>query len=1307
MDFLKIAWRNPKKTGPAEIYPVFVTKNSKDLMIRGGDFYAIWDERKGLWSQSQDDVVDLIDEALDKFKETNPALADARVLYLWNGDTGMIDKWHKYCQKQMRDNFHPLDEKLTFTNSEVRREDYSSKRLPYALEEGDISAWDELVGTLYSPEERHKIEWAIGSIVSGESKDIQKFLVFYGPGGTGKSTILNIILKLFDGYYTLFDAKSLGSGSDAFALEPFKNNPLVAVQQDGDLSRIEDNTRLNSLVSHEEMIVNEKYSKLYSTRFHCMLFMGTNKPVKITDSRSGVIRRLIDVSPTEKKFSLKKYNQLIKQINFELGAIAWHCLKVYEENKTAYEHYIPKSMIGATNYFYNFMEENLFDFRENGTTLNQAWAKYNEYCSEAKVPYPYSKMVFKEELKSYFKTFKERGYDSEGKQVWNHYSDLKVSKFGLEEEPSEVRDGGSGSSETNTESTNVCDSRGWLVFKQQASIFDAQMASCAAQYADESSGAPKKKWESTSSVLSDLDTSRLHYVRVPEEHIVIDFDLKDESGDKSLEKNIIAAEKFPPTYAELSKSGQGIHLHYIYTGGDSSKLSRIYEDGIEVKVFTGKSSLRRLLTKCNDLEIAKINSGLPLKGEDKVVNFETIQNEKALRTIIRRSLNKEYAPHATVTSVEFINKVLTDAYNAGMHYDVTDLRPYILTFAAKSTHHSSDCIKTVNSMKFKSEEPSEDIPAEKDDFIFYDVEVFPNLFLVNWKRAGEGQPVARMINPKPNEIEELLHYKLIGFNCRRYDNHMLYARMLGYNELQMHELSQRIINGSANAFFAEAYNLSYTDVYDFCSTKQSLKKWEIELGIHHQELGLPWDKPVPEELWPKVAEYCDNDVIATEAVFNARRQDFIAREILADISGLSVNATTNQHTTRIIFGQDKKPQSQFVYTDLSEMFPGYTFDHGKSTYRGEETGEGGYVYSEPGIYEDVALLDIASMHPTSIENLNLFGPYTQNFSAIKQARIYIKHKDFENAGKMFGGKLAKYLTSDEQADALSYALKIAINSVYGLTSANFENPFRDPRNKDNIVAKRGALFMIDLKHAVQEKGFTVAHIKTDSIKIPNATQDIIDFVMDFGKKYGYTFEHEATYSKMCLVNDAVYIAKYKGGKHDGEWTATGTQFQVPYVFKTLFSKEPIEFKDLCETKTVTSALYLDMNESLPDVTETEKKLEQLKKKWPDKNGEYPLDYEEVVNSYEKDIAKGHDYHFVGKAGAFCPIKPGCGGGLLMREKDGKFSAATGTKGYRWMESEMVKVLHKEEDIDRRYYAAMVDDAIASISEYGDFEAFAS
>ena len=276
---------------------------------------------------------------------------------------------------------------------------------------------------------------------------------------------------------------------------------------------------------------------------------------------------------------------------------------------------------------------------------------------------------------------------------------------------------------------------------------------------------------------------------------------------------------------------------------------------------------------------------------------------------------------------------------------------------------------------------------------------------------------------------------------------------------------------------------------------------------------------------------------------------------------------------------------------------------------------------------------------------------------------------------MLNGKLVPYIEKVKNGELtskqLSNALKTAINSVYGLTSASFDNPFHDPRNIDNIVAKRGALFMIDLKHAVQERGFTVAHIKTDSIKIPNATPEIIQFVMDFGRRYGYTFEHEATYDRMCLVNDAVYIAKYKD-PHNGEWTATGAQFAVPYVFKKLFSREKIEFEDMCETKSVSSALYLDMNERLPE--------------------------------------DEHDYHFVGRVGLFCPIKPGCGGGELVREgtdKEGnvKYSSATGAKGYRWLESETVQLLGKEKDIDRSYYDGLVDDAVETISKYGDFERF--
>ena len=239
-----------------------------------------------------------------------------------------------------------------------------------------------------------------------------------------------------------------------------------------------------------------------------------------------------------------------------------------------------------------------------------------------------------------------------------------------------------------------------------------------------------------------------------------------------------------------------------------------------------------------------------------------------------------------------------------------------------------------------------------------------------------------------------------------------------------------------------------------------------------------------------------------------------------------------------------------------------------------------------------------------------------------------------------------------------------------------------------------------MKNEVQARGFTVAHVKTDSIKIPNATPEIIQFVMEFGQKYGYTFEHEATYEKMCLVNDAVYICKY-----DGKWDATGTQFQVPYVFKTLFSKEPIQFEDMCETKSVTSALYLDMNESLPDVSDAEKELSKIETKF--KKGQISEEeFNRTSDTLNKLIDIGHDYKFIGKVGNFCPILPGKGGGVLVREKDGKYYAATGSKGYRWLESELVRGTN-EDCIDKSYYNALVDTAVEAISQYGDFEWFVS
>ena len=1347
MDFYKIKERTIRKDA-IDIFPEFKIGRSKDLMVRGKSFYAIWDDKAGLWSTDEYDVQRLVDNDLMDYLEKRKANSGDCRLTVKSMSDFSSNSWLSFRNyiTHVSDNSKQLDCNLAFSNTDVKKSDYISRRLSYPLAKGKYDSYDEIIGTLYSDEERKKLEWAIGSVVNGDSKSIQKFLVLYGDAGSGKSTILNIIQMLFDGYYAVFDAKALTSNNNAFSTEVFKTNPLVAIQHDGDLSKIEDNTKLNSIVSHEEIVINEKYKSSYPERVNCFLFMATNKPIKITDAKSGIIRRLIDVRPSGNRIPSKRYQDLMDQIPFELGAIAYHCKEVYESmGKNYYSSYRPVDMMYKTDPFFNFVEDSYDIFKkEDSTTLKAAYAMYKEYCEDSGAEYKLQQYKFREELKNYFKFYEDQAIVDD-KHIRSYYSGFLIKKFERKSKPDESKD------------NNVC----WIDLKEQESVFDKDYSNCPAQYAS-SKETPQKKWSDVTTSLKDIDTKKLHYVKIPIEEIVIDFDMKDDDGNKSFEKNKEAASKWPKTYAELSKGGEGIHLHYIYTGGDPNLLERIYDKDIEIKVFTGNSSLRRKLSKCNNIPISSISSGLPIKTKgEKVVNFEGIKSEKGLRTSIKRGLNKEV--HAsTKPSIDFINKVLDDAYNSDLKYDVSDMRPAISAFAANSTNQSLYCIKLVNHMHFKSKEDVEDSSDYSSDvLVFYDIEVFPNLLIVCWKKQGDSN-IHKMFNPSPTDITNFMKLKLVGFNCRRYDNHIIYSRMMGYTNEQMYNISKMIVGGSRNAFFGSAYNVSYTDVYDFASAgnKKSLKKWEIELGLHHQENSYPWDQPLPEDKWDEVAGYCCNDVISTEAVFNYLSADWTARQILADLAGMSLNDTTNMLTTRIIFGWNKEPQKEFHYRDMSKpvtdmdedtnnflkeacpemmsepfgkdksilpYFPGYKYDHGVSSYRGEEIGEGGYVYAEPGMYGNVALLDIASMHPHSLIAECLFGvEFTNAFREIVEGRVNIKHQAWDIVSKMLDGKLVPYIQKvkdgEMTAKELANALKTAINSVYGLTSASFENAFKDPRNIDNIVAKRGELFMVDLKHAVQERGFTVAHIKTDSIKIPDATPEIIKFVMDFGKRYGYTFEHEATYERMCLVNNAVYIAKYKDGKEAGQWTATGKQFAVPFIFKTLFSKENIVFEDMCETMSVKTSLCLDMNEELDDVSIFEN-VRDLRAKFPDWTmvGKEKADRaSKLLNEYadisdeeiDKIIEKGHSYHFVGKIGSFCPIKSGCGGGELLREgtdKEGntKYSSATGAKGYRWLESEVVKELGKEDCIDKEYYKSLVNDAIKTISDFGDYEWFVS
>jgi len=1284
MDFIQIQVGETKEKS-LELYPDFIVGRSADLMVQGGRFYAIWDPEKGLWSRDEYDVQRLVDDELYQEKERLQQQTGQRhtVKSMKSFGSSSWARFRKFMA-HISDNSKPLDRKLMFANSEIKKTDYASKKLPYAMAEGDISAWDELMSVLYSPTERAKIEWAIGSVIAGDSKKIQKFVVFYGPPGTGKSTVLNILQMLFEGYTTAFDGKALGSSNAQFATEAFKHNPLVAIQHDGDLSRLEDNARLNSIIAHEEMMINEKYKPSYPARIDAMLFLGSNQPVRISDAKSGIIRRLIDVHPTGVKFGAKKYQALMQQIEFELGAIAHHCLSVYlSMGKNYYNGYRPLEMMLQTDIFFNFIEAHFDVFKAQGyTTLNQAYLLYKTYCEDSGIERPMPKYKMREELRNYFEEFKDREIIND-QTVRSVYRGFTANKF---KQPKDDKISFS------------------LVMEEKESLLDETLADCPAQYA-KGDGTPEQRWANASAKLSDIDTRKIHYVKVPENHVVIDFDLKDDNGHKAIERNLEAASLWPATYGELSKSGSGVHLHYEYTG-DVDELATQYADGIEVKIYRGDAALRRKLSLCNAIPIASISSGLPLKDKkEKVLKAKTIQSEQGLRDLIRRNLRKEIHP-GTKPSMDFIKKVLDDAYESGITYDVTDMRNSIVAFANNSSNQAQASLKVVKELKWTSADVigatkeeafvAEPVDVTDERIAFFDVEVYPNLFVICWKFRGADSTV-RMINPKPHEVAELFKLKLVGFYCRRYDNHILYAAAMGASNEELFRLSKKmVVDNNRSATFAQAYNLSYADIWEFSSVKQSLKKFEVDLGILHMELDIPWDKPVPEEDWERVVEYCVNDVVATEAVFEDRKGDFTARQILAEVSGLTVNDTTQNHTAKIIFGDKMKTaHREFVYTDLSEQFPGYEFVKGKSYYKGEEPGEGGYVYAEPGIYKNVAVLDVASMHPNSLIQLNAFGPYTKNFEDLIKARIAIKRGEFEEAAQMLDGRLVPFITMPhegwdvEGAKDLAYALKIVINIVYGLTSAKFDNPFRDIRNVDNIVAKRGALFMIDLKQELQKMGVQVIHIKTDSIKIPDMPPDhpeankIINFVMEFGKKYGYEFEHEDTYDRFCLVNDAVYVAgtqhvPWEEGFPKFKWTTVGAQFAHPYVFKTLFSKEGIDFEDYCEGKSVNKGtMYLDKSEQEIPKAEAGQTLD--------------------ATPYLEKMKH------VGRTGLFVPVLED--GGTLYRVYENRFYAVAGTKGYKWVEADASVEMGERDrlEIDMSYFNKLKEDAIATIEKFGSFE----
>lgn len=1379
-DFYKVTTEGPFDKRTQFDYKIDVDFNyvyNDDLIVRGGAFAYYWDGEQ--WSKDLRDIVLNIDgnirNAVNEVKANHP---DSIIKYglAENSNSGIVTKFQKYCQALQSKDIS-FNTNIFFDNQVPKRDDYSTIQLNYHPQPGKCHSFDKLAGTLYSPEELDKILWAIGALLTGNMPKIQKFLFLYGAAGTGKGTMLDIISKIFQDYRADIDLEKLTSGSQ-FGTSQIVDVPLL-VDSDSKIDRIKKDTDLLKLVSHEPVMVRKLYQDGYSVAFQGLLVTASNARYDAKNVNSGIHRRALVVHPSGNIVSKEDYNRLMNDINYEVPYIAQKAIDRYTElGEAYYDNYRDEEMVNYSDPFHACVSENLPLFTEkDGITLNQATSIYKEYIEELGWETKGIKQKVKLRLPDYYREFSKYKM-IDGVRLTRYYSGFKTEKFPFlngKDKPKNVVE---------------CEKPSWLDLSEQPSLFDKEAADYPAQLANKN-GTPKFKWDTVRTTLKDIDSGELHYVKVPQNHIVLDFDMKNENGDKDLDLNIKEALGYPQTYAEVSKSGGGLHLHYWYDG-DVTKLKNLIKEDVEVKVYTGKSSLRRKLIKCNNLPIAHIATGLPLK-EKEVIMYKDIEDihwtEKKLRTFIENCMDKVHHS-ATKPEIDFIYTVLEQAKDTGVKYNLNDMLDPLTKFAMHSTHNSDYCLGVVNRLTLSTYQTEEEIGNGNDvvndkDIVFFDIEVFSNLFLVCWKKNGFEIPAwvyddlmkdingggnqssdaiksnwytqhkdkdyGIWANPTVNQLEYLLQFPLVGFNNRKYDNHILYNASLGATPMELYMQSQNIINHTGDGGMKPAaYNLSYADLYEFMDIKQSLKKWEIALGLTHDEFEFPWDQPLAMSNWARCAMYCMHDVDATDKVFNdlkAGQPAWMARKVMCELTEMSPNTKTQTLAEKFLFGDEQRPQDNFVWYDLAKEFPGYTFDPNRkpaSDYHGKDPSEGGYVSSKPGVYgvsvkdynagnitdpvtgrcKLVTYIDVASLHPHSLIAINYFGKYTPKFQALVKCRMHIKHGELDKAASAFDDidpalskKLSKFLNDPSLIKGLAHAMKIIINIVYGMTSAKYDNKFRDPRNVDNIIAKRGALFMMMLEEELNARGCNVVHVKTDSMKITNYLQEDIQYAMDRANEFGYTFELECIFDRLALTNKSTNIGHVEGKpEYDAHaWEAVGAQYAEPFVFKKLFSHQELVEEDFMMLKSSTAPIYLGnrfigknayvyasltgeelcaiREENIAQSIQT-KAQKPIEKYLPKRDYEgLPLEVQEAnrVAKISKDL-KARDFD----------ISPERVQSIIDNNfpetKVSKRSALAGTKDWSW---KLSTEYSGKDDVNMGYYGKLVDDAVNDIYKVGD------
>lgn len=449
---------------------------------------------------------------------------------------------------------------------------------------------------------------------------------------------------------------------------------------------------------------------------------------------------------------------------------------------------------------------------------------------------------------------------------------------------------------------------------------------------------------------------------------------------------------------------------------------------------------------------------------------------------------------------------------------------------------------------------------------FFDFEVYAHDWLLVLIRYKDDKEII-FHNSLPNDVQDFLDEHqpiLLGHNAKYYDQYILKAVLSGFNEEEIKDVNDYIINGG-QGFELQYDYVNMPPIWDTIQDvvpMRSLKEIEANLRLNITETTIPFDLPTKwtKKEYEEVLYYCRHDVMALKPLFNSRYGYFKTKFdicLLSNIDPLYNTGLTNAKlcakflrasyikrddereyivpsniSTELI---DKKIINFFARIkdknvtddDLFTSKLNYDF-HGMPSvlaWGGAHGAKPNFIYNHDKELDYVVINeDFASLYPHLLA-LPIYNFISRNIQDKNAYYDTLKHRlELKKQGK-----------KEEQLP-----LKLILNTTYGCENNKY-NDLYDPRGARGTCIT-GQLLISELTERIYAIGdVELIQLNTDGlmVKLPkDKLEEYYKVSNEFSKKCGIELEYDIIYkivqrdvNNYCMIygDEISKKIKAKGG----------------------------------------------------------------------------------------------------------------------------------------------------------------------------------